>query len=200
MNKYSKKSGFTLIETLIAVLVLSISIGGLLALSAGGFFSVKYSRNQIVANNLLQESLEYIRNSRDTALIKGLTWAQWQDTLQTDSNGTQTGIDTDGCFSADGCTVNPYTATAQVKRCIVGSVGICPYIYFYPENSFYGYDVAYPFVPTTSPYQTSFIRKIVIAPSSASDDQIVVTGAISWKNGTATKTLTQSMLITNWKP
>lgn len=64
-NSMKKQQGFTLIETLIAVFILTLTIGGLLTLAANGYFSVRYARNQIVANNLLQESLEYIRNSRD---------------------------------------------------------------------------------------------------------------------------------------
>lgn len=195
-NTNIKSEGFTLIETLIAVLILTLSIGGLLSLAAGGFYSVRYARNQIVANNLLQESLEYIRNSRDTAFIQGLTWVGWQDTLQTDSAGSQTGVDTDGCFGADGCTVNPYTVSNQVKKCI----GPCAFIFYYPGNFFYGYNVTYPFTPTISPYQTSFVRKIVITPSSYTPDELIVSGSISWLNGTTTKTLTQEMLITNWRP
>lgn len=196
MKKKPQQSGFTLIETLIAVLILTISIGGLLSLAAGGFFSVRYSRNQIVANNLLQESLEYVRNSRDTAFIQGLTWSQWQDTLQTDSSGVQTGVDSDGCFGGNGCTVNPYTAVAQVKKC----TSTCPYIFYYPDNSFYGYNVSYPFVPATQPYQTTFIRTIKMEPSAITDDQLIVTGTISWLNGSTAKTLTQRMLISNWRP
>lgn len=195
-NRKIFSGGFTLIETIVAVLILSLSIGGLLALAAGGFYSVKYARNQIVANNLLQESLEYIRNSRDSAFIQGLTWAQWQDSLQTNSSGSQTGVDTDGCFNTNGCTVNPYTGSAQVKQC----AGTCPYIFYFPDNGFYGYNVSYPFTPTTQPYQTSFIRKIYITLSSSSSDQAIVTGSITWLNGSTSKTVIQKMLITNWKP
>ncbi|MEK7228161.1 MAG: hypothetical protein AAB681_02290 [Patescibacteria group bacterium] len=196
MKQTSLQTGFTLIETLVAVLILTMSIGSLLSLAAGGFYSVRYARNQIVANNLLQESLEYVRNSRDSAFINGLTWTQWQDTLQTDISGNQTGIDTDGCFSTDGCIVNPYTAVPEAKKCS----GACPFVLYFPDNSFYGYSATYPFTPTTAPYQTSFVRKIVITMSPYSTDQVVVTSSISWLNGVNTRGVSQSMLITNWKP
>lgn len=195
--KYKKsQSGFTLIETLIAVLILTISIGGLLSLAAGGFYSVRYARNQIVANNLLQESLEYVRNSRDTAFIQGLSWTAWQDTLQVDSNGNQTGVDSAGCFNTNGCTINPYNTGAYVKAC----ASTCSNILYFPDNAFYGYSDTYPFTPITASYQTSFVRKVRIAVSSTNPDQVIVTGIITWINGSNTKTLSQNMLITNWQP
>lgn len=200
MNKTNnkKQSGFTLIETLVAVLILSISVGGLLALAAGGFYSVRYARNQIVANNLLQESLEYIRNSRDSAFIQGLSWDAWQDTLQTDFNGNQTGVDSDGCFNSDGCIVNPYATSAVVKQC----PGVCPNVVYFNDNGFYGYNATYPagFPSSSTTYQTSFIRKITITPSITNPDQVIVLGTISWLNGTSPKTVSQSIIITNWTP
>ena len=196
MKKRKQQSGFTLIETLIAVLILTLSIGGLLSLAAGGFYSVRYARNQIVANNLLQESLEYVRNSRDTAFIQGLAWDAWQDTLQVDSNGSQTGVDTDGCFNTNGCTINPYNTGAHVKAC--GTT--CANILYFPDNAFYGYNDTYPFTSISASYQTSFVRKIRMAPSSTNPDQVVVIGTITWQNGSSTKTISQNMLITNWQP
>lgn len=197
MKYHTQQSGFTLIETLIAVLILSLSIGGLLSLAAGGFYSVRYARNQIVANNLLQESLEYVRNSRDTAFIQGLSWAAWENTLKTDTNGNQTGVDTDGCFSTNGCTVNPYTTSlAKVKKC----PATCPYVLYFPDNGFYGYSATYPFTPVSASYQTSFIRKIKVSPSSTNANQLIVQGSITWLNGSNSKTVSQNMLITNWTP
>ena len=197
---HTNQKGFTLVETLVAVLILTLSIGALLSLAAGGFYSVKYSRNQIVANNLLQESLEYIRNSRDTALQQGLTWAAWEATLQKGIDGSDTGPGT-GCFSASGCYVSPYgnPSKAPVKQCDT----TCPYILYYPDNSFYGYDFStssYPFpAPINAPYQTSFRRTITIVPAT-NPDQLNVTGTITWLNGSTSKSISKSILITNWKP
>lgn len=196
-KQQQQQSGFTLVETLIAVLILSISIGALLSLAAGGFYSVRYSRNQIVANNLLQESLEYVRNTRDTAFLNNVSWQDWQSTLKTNTSGVQTGLDSDGCFSQEGCFVDPYALSGNIKKCSPSS---CPNVLYYPDNSFYGYSNSYPFSTGTTPYQTSFIRKITVKPSSTIDDQVVVTGTISWLNGTTTRSVSQSILITNWRP
>jgi type II secretory pathway pseudopilin PulG len=194
----SAQTGFTLVETLVAVFILTLSIGALLSLAAGGFYSVKYARNQIVATNLMQESLEYIRNSRDTALQKGMTWDEWKDSLSVDTEGVLVPGQTAGCFSDDGCYVNPYVGSkAPIKQCGASS---CPYVLYYPDNTFYGYSTtSYPFVPVNPPYQTSFVRTITIAPAG-NPDQLEVTEVVTWLNGSNQKTISQSMLITNWKP
>ncbi len=195
------QKGFTLVETLVAVFILTLSIGALLSLAAGGFYSVKYARNQIVATNLMQESLEYIRNSRDTALQKGMTWSDWQKTLQVDEAGVSSVDSFSGCFSDQGCVVDPYNKMATVRQCSTS----CPPILYYPDNSFYGYAINpaknsdYPFIPVSAPYQTSFVRSINI--SSAGDpNQIQIDEVVTWFNGSVQKTVTQSMLLTNWKP
>ncbi len=195
-NTNLQKNGFTLVETLIAVLILTISIGGLLSLAAGGFFSVRYSRNQIIANSLLQESIEYVRNTRDTSFLQGRGWGGWKSSLNVDGSGNLTGGSTDGCFSSDGCIVDPYTSGNKIKACS----GTCPNISYYPDNSFYGYSNSYPFTITNPAYQTSFVRTIKLTPSSVTDDQVIVTASISWLNGTNTKIITQKDLITNWTP
>jgi type II secretory pathway pseudopilin PulG len=198
---HTKQKGFTLVETLVAVFILTLSIGALLSLAAGGFYSVKYARNQIVATNLMQESLEYIRNSRDTALQKGMTWADWQKTLQVDESGVSSADSFSGCFSDQGCIVDPYNKMATVRQCGAS----CPPVLYYPDNSFYGYAINpaknsdYPFTPISAPYQTSFVRSINI--SSAGDpNQIQIDEVVTWFNGSVQKTVSQSMLLTNWKP
>ncbi len=193
-----KQQGFTLIETLIAILILTLSIGALLSLAAGGFFSVRYARNQIVANNLMQESLEYIRNTRDTSFNQGLTWDDWKNTvLSVDTAGNTTGTGVDGCFSSSGCYVDPYTTGPHIKECQGGG---CPNVIYYPDEGFYGYSTSYPFTPGPSqPFTTSFVRRIKIEPSTKSPDQVIVSASITWLNGATAKTISQSMLITNWK-
>ncbi len=196
MNNTTKQSGFTLVETIVAVLILSLSIGSLLSLAAGGFYSVKYSRNQIVASNLLQESLEYIRNTRDSTILAGAGWDDWIKSLKVDSNGNETGGASDGCFSQAGCTVNPYSLTQKVKQCDQS----CPNVIYFPDQAFYGYSASYPFSQTQAPITTSFLRTITITPSSLVNGEVVVKGTVSWINGSATKTVTQTMLLTNWTP
>lgn len=66
--------GFTLVETLVAVTILSIAI-------VGPFFAVQTAliasytaRDQLVAASLAQEGIEYIRNARDNNFLASRAW------------------------------------------------------------------------------------------------------------------------------
>jgi len=183
MKKYPLQSGFTLIETLIAIFILTLTIGGLLTLAANGYFSVRYSRNQIAGNGLLQESLEYIRNSRDTALQQGSDWGTWLN-----------GLTAAGCTSAAGCLVDAYTSGDAVRACSTP----CESMIFYPDSGVYGYaNSHYPFNgQATPPTTTTYIRTIHV--QQITSDQIVVSSSVQWLNGKAKKTVTQSIMIANW--
>ncbi len=176
--------GFTLIETVVAILILSVSLGALLTLSAGGIFSVRYARNQIVADNLNQEALEYFRNSRDTEAIRGTTWADWVASIPS------------GCFNPDGCSIDPYTELEKVKECD----GDCPQIVFYPfsEGGFYGYENGqYPMSTLgVDPVVTTYIRTITM--DLVTPDQLTINATIEWRNGSARKSVSQGMLLTSW--
>lgn len=180
----SSSSGFTLIETVIAILILSLSLGALLTLSAGGIFSVRYARNQIVADNLNQEALEYLRNERDTEAIRGTTWTDWVASLPS------------GCFDADGCRVDPYTSGDRIEACS----GDCPFTVFYPlaDGGFYGYDgESYPMsVSGVTAVTTTYIRTINM--SLPFPEQLVVDAQIEWRNGGMTKRASQSIVMTSW--
>lgn len=197
MKKYQPlQSGFTLVETLVAILILTLTMGALFTLASGGLFSVRYARNQLVANNLLQETIESVRNDRDTAVQGGADWNSWLASYNVDSSGSlqDPGDLSFGCFSSDGCVVDSYAGT--VKACSGGS---CESVRFYPQSNFYGYEATYPGIETSGVYTTSYARKITFVPTG-NPDQYIVTGEITWLNGSAQKTLTQSILLTNWQP
>jgi type II secretory pathway pseudopilin PulG len=182
----NKQSGFTLIETLIAIFILTLTIGGLLTLAANGYFSVRYARNQIVANDLLQESLEYVRNNRDTSAQQNQTWDQWT-----------TVFNTNGCFTSTGCIVDPYALNNPIRAFDNSAIA------FYPDTGFYGYansTYASSLIGpgTTAPYLTTYIRTITMQ-QSADPNQLIVTSTVQWYDGNAKQQTSQSILITNWR-
>jgi prepilin-type N-terminal cleavage/methylation domain-containing protein len=63
-NKIRRK-GFTLVETLVAISVLSLSILGTYTAVQSGLQKSIYVKDQIVAFYLVQEAMEYIHNVRD---------------------------------------------------------------------------------------------------------------------------------------
>jgi Tfp pilus assembly protein PilV len=76
VNKLS--GGFTLVETLIAISIFSLSIIALMSILGGGISNTNYAKTKITASYLAQEGIEYVRNMRDNYVlytnITGLNW------------------------------------------------------------------------------------------------------------------------------
>lgn len=72
-SSYFKKSvfqkGFTLIETLFAILIFSVALVSLLLIAGRGISATGSARQQITAHYLAQEGLEVVRNMRDQNFI-----------------------------------------------------------------------------------------------------------------------------------
>lgn len=67
-------TGFTLIETLVAIAILTIAM-------VGPFYAVKtalslsyVARDQLIASSLAQEGIEYVRSIRDNNYLNGRAW------------------------------------------------------------------------------------------------------------------------------
>lgn len=61
--------GFSLIETLVAVLLLTIAIAGPLTLASKGLTATTVAKDQFVAFYLAQDAMEHVRYLRDTAML-----------------------------------------------------------------------------------------------------------------------------------
>lgn len=61
----SVKSGFSLIEVLVTMLVLSFGLVGVSALMVSSIKSSQDARNQIIASELAQEGIELVKNLKD---------------------------------------------------------------------------------------------------------------------------------------
>ncbi len=59
------KKGLTLVETLVAISILTISVIGPLGIIAQALHTSYYTRDQMTAYYLAQEAVEYVRNLRD---------------------------------------------------------------------------------------------------------------------------------------
>ncbi len=72
-NKNSH-TGFTIIETLVAISILLVSTTGPLSFSQNGLKASFLARDQIVAFYLAQDVIETIKNMRDNASLDGDDW------------------------------------------------------------------------------------------------------------------------------
>lgn len=186
MNKNFLQFGFTLVETLVAILILTMSISAMLNLAASSFFSVRYSRNDIVGNNLVQEAIEYIRNSRDTAY----------QNLPAGPNDWEQNLISNGCFNQDtGCSIDPY------KKIISVCSSPCKNLSFFDRGtgngvSFYGYSgSSYPISPASTGVPTTYIRTVKMTKTT---NGYIVNVFLKWRNGLNEKSISQSITLTDW--
>jgi len=73
----SPSSGFTLIETLVAIAVLMIAIAGPLTVAEKGLSASIYAKNQTTATYLAQDAMEYVRNIVDTNELNKYSGVDW---------------------------------------------------------------------------------------------------------------------------
>ncbi|MFH1201091.1 MAG: prepilin-type N-terminal cleavage/methylation domain-containing protein [bacterium] len=87
-----KGGGFTLVETLVAVSIFSMSILGLMSILASGISDTNYVKQKIAASYLAQEGIEYVRNIRDTNVISAVDgqtgWNTFKPVLPTSPSNT----------------------------------------------------------------------------------------------------------------
>jgi prepilin-type N-terminal cleavage/methylation domain-containing protein len=81
----NRKRGFTLIETLFALVILTTGFFSVFSLLRKSISVTTTSINQLIAVNLAQEGVEIIRNIRDTHYVSD---NDWNDVLSSLSGGT----------------------------------------------------------------------------------------------------------------
>jgi prepilin-type N-terminal cleavage/methylation domain-containing protein len=114
-------AGFTLIEMLVAVLLLTTAVAGPMTIASRGITASVVAKDQVVAFNLAQDAVEYIRHQRDTNTLSGNSW------LAGIGGSSAPG----GCESANGClldsTGNQVTTAGSeaVRPCTTQSSNIC---------------------------------------------------------------------------
>src|SRR4051812_17046488 len=115
--------GFTLIETLIAILVLMLAIVGPLTIASKGLQTTLVSKDQETAFFLAQDAVEYVRWVRDTNKLSGNGWLAGLD--GTANGHTNNGVAGGNCTAASGCTVDSLkdTTASCSGACVVLKYG-----------------------------------------------------------------------------
>ncbi len=67
-------SGFTLVELLVGMTIFAIGLTAIYALLASTMKNASYSRHEIVAANLMRESIELLKYGRDTNIKNFIPW------------------------------------------------------------------------------------------------------------------------------
>jgi type II secretory pathway pseudopilin PulG len=190
INK-QKNKGFTLVETMIAVFILVVALNGLLGLIASSLFSARYAKNDITANYLIQEALDYIRNDRDTVAFQRYGGGDWAS--------FQTKYSNNGCFSGTGCYMEPSLNTISACSGAIGggfgSIG-CP-VFKYDEaatnKDFYTYQ--------NVGVNSNFKRQVtmVVNPTINNPDEIDIKVTVEWLNGSLVRSRSSRISLLNWQ-
>lgn len=168
------KKGFTLLETIVAIGILSLAMTGVFSLASLAIRSASVSSNQTIAFFLASEAVEYIRNIRDSNVFAGSDWL-------TGLGMCRVGINANGCF-IDVTVVPPN----DINDC--GAV--CPKIEFNRVSNLYNY------ASDPNNEETIFVRQILIS-DVAPGVEVKVTVVMSWQQRTLTRTFTLEEYLFN---
>lgn len=161
--------GFTLIETLVAISLLSVAIVAPMSLTSQSLTTAYFARDEITAFNLAQEGLEAVRGFRDGQV---LIISQTADASGIDLFGS---IPVNRDFTID-------SREADLSQAMQTCSGACPVLQ--TDGTLYGYDPdTNVWIPT---YFKRTMRACYIQPTqvytcnSTVSDEMRVTATVSW--------------------
>ena len=175
------EAGFTLVETLVAITLITIAIVAPMGLTVQSLEAAYYARDKITASNLAQEGLEGIRSVRDgnvLATAKGTVTPLFQGILP-------------ACSTA--CYVD---ATTRPNPTITDCGGACPVLR--TNGQLYAYDSSWKSTNFTRTLSGCYIQTDNTCTAVASDE-IRLTVVVSWKTSAyKAQQITLSENLYNW--
>ncbi|MBI2611099.1 prepilin-type N-terminal cleavage/methylation domain-containing protein [Candidatus Kaiserbacteria bacterium] len=182
---YNLHAGFTLVETLVAVSILSVAIVSPMALTAKSLATAYYARDQITAFHLAQEAIEAIRHGRDNNILV---------TVFGDSVDLLNGIPaTDG---------SPFIVDTRDDSTALCPLEGCPPLQW--DGRLYGYRPACA-MPTNDCgagegwENTRFTRTVRAEFLPGGEDEVRISVAIEWTTGSfQTRSFTISANLYRW--
>ena len=176
--------GFTLIETLFAILIFSTALVSLMTIAGKGISATNTAREQVVAHYLAQEGLEVARNVRDTNFLATTAWDAGFSSCTTTvpckvvyGSGLQTPT-----LAALG---TPCNGVQAGSGCIVGT----------SNNSFVDFNGSNP-----SAY-TRIVTAVPVTPTppQTDPDEYMVSSTVRWTSKTIGRMVTLKTLVKKWQ-
>lgn len=164
--------GFTLIETLVAITVLTTAIVAPMSLAARALASAFYARDQVAAFHLAQEAIEAVRNIRDNNILTNALLGEGIDLL--------TGIPVDTPFTID-------TRDNAIENC----AEVCPPLE--TDGVLFGYGSG------AAGWSATKYTRTVQADYISEPDEIRISVTMTWQTGSAPmRTFTISENLYQW--
>lgn len=181
VNKLKKQNGFTILESIIAIFVLSLSISGAFSAVQQSLSQSIISKDEIKAFYLAQEAIEMIRNKRDANQLYKIANPSTSNTWL---YGISQNSITDPCYFGKICKTD--VVSNSLSYC-GASWGSCSVLNQDTSSFLYSYG-AYP--------ATRYKREIQI--ESVNADEIAVIVRISWTKGIISKEFKVKTHLFNW--
>ncbi|QQG38227.1 MAG: prepilin-type N-terminal cleavage/methylation domain-containing protein [Candidatus Kaiserbacteria bacterium] len=150
--------GFTLIETLVAVSLLSVAIVAPMSLTGRSLAAAYYARDQVTAFHLAQEGIESVRHARDHNILLNAL-----------------GTPADLLAGIPSTTGDPFTVdtTNNDAMALCNPLEACPALR--TNGELYGYNEDW--------NSTRFTRSISAVFVDGSTDEVKVNVVVSWQSG-----------------
>lgn len=201
--KKTAQSGFTLIETLVAVTILALAVSGPLVAASRAVAVAGLSRDKLIASYLAQEGVEYVRAMRDGEYLQLYSVGDTDDAWNNFLNGSDSSSIAQ-CRTAT-CTLDPAKAmgtntngTVSLQPCGGATGSSC--LPLYPNaNGVYSREV------NTDYKGTLFTRTVqVLDIPGTSDSPTVypekkVVSIVSWRTHGSTHSVTITDHLTLWQ-
>lgn len=199
IKKYVSKNGFTLIEVMAAVAILSIGLIGGLTVINYNLKNISFTKNRIIAGGLAAEGIEFVRNIRDTNWLESaVNWKQ-------DIEGVNPSNEAVKFFCGNPASVYKITplpsSIDDATRCSGSGVNRPCQIYIYTDgtgNSCYSDN--FNDRPESAGYTampTNFFRFIKL--TELTSDSLEVKVDVKWVSGTQSFKVTATEVLYNWK-
>lgn len=187
----NKKRGFTLVESLVAISILSMSIAATFTAVQNSLQNSSIAKDQTVAFYLAQEAVEFIKNRRDenalTSLNESPTVTKWLTGISD--------VTADECWFGGGgtnkktCYVDvtaPTVPTDYTIQTCTGGFGTCPFL-LKDSNNLFGHQSGTP---------TIFRREIQLR-DVVTGREVEITVRMSWTDRWGPKSFTITENIFN---
>jgi prepilin-type N-terminal cleavage/methylation domain-containing protein len=193
--------GFSLVETIVAIAVMSIAIVGPITAAQRSLTAAKYSRDQMTAYFLAEEALEYVHYIRDVNAINNPNkigcWLS-NGLNQYDRNGKLFGVDPTAKSTSDNgvSTCNNGSNDKNIIDCNNADTNVnkCK-LYFSggpTGTGIYSHD--------SNKGNATVFRRWVQISAGSNDNERMITAKVQWTTGfSTTRTITLTDYITNWK-
>ncbi len=170
----SRQSGFTLIETLVAIVIFSAALISLMTIASRGIAATAIAQQETTAHYLAQEGLEVARNIRDTNILVPQAWD----------------VGLDQCISPAVCMV--VYSQNSVPSLSVCPQGGCPVYQSLIDNSFIN-------GPAGAQINPVFSREISLVPSGTGNTEYQVSTKVSWTAKTIPRTVELQTILKKWR-